>query len=456
MKNLTSAAEGIHLSSENAAVKINTQILFQKISVLLSGNPEITKKALNYELSPVPLSLFDEKGWMRESAKSELYTVFSSAIPDQVLLSVCQFVIDGGWLLRQITWPHGKTFLEIFKLYRLYIVKYFRSDAVVIFDGYKNDVIGIKSYERLRRKEKFVAADVDIGLEKMITLTKDKFLSNVVNKFKFVKLLSEYLISENISTEVAEEDADALIVHTAIEMHSRRQSTHKPIVVVGNDVDLFVLLIGLTPIDETIYFYKITSTGKKQKTLYSTRDHKHLKPFILFAHAIVGCDSTSALFGKGKKTVIGLLLKDESIRQSISIFYDQDRTVDELYPVAENIIKRLYVKDERAILPINELRHKIFIFSIASAKKDVLTTLPPTQAALIEHVKRVYFQIQQWLCHKLDPLQWGWERPQMLYTVLLPKKTSQKAAPDDLLAMVSRVVKNLDKLQLFNSLKSSL
>ncbi|XP_015125311.1 uncharacterized protein LOC107047093 [Diachasma alloeum] len=437
VKNLTSAAKGIHLSSENTTVKINTQLLFQKISVLFSGNAEMTRKALNYELSPVPLSLFDEKGWMRKSAKSELYTLFSSAISSQSFLADCQFVIDGGWLLRQITWPHGKTFSEIFQLYRSYIVKYFRDDTIIIFDGYKNDVIGVKSYERLRRNEKFVAADVNIGPEKMITSTKDKFLSNVVNKFKLVKLLAEYLTSENISTKIAEEDADALIVHTAIEMQSGRQCTDKPIVVVGNDVDLFVLLIGLTPIDETIYFYKITSTGKKQKILYSTRDHKHMRPFILFAHALVGCDSTSALFGKGKKTVMTLLQKNESICQSISVFYNQDRTLDELYPVAENIVKRLYVKDEDALLPINELRYKMFISSIAGAKKDVLTTLPPTQAALMEHVKRVYFQVQQWLLHKLDPLQWGWERPKMLNNVLVPKKTTQNAAPDDLLAMVS-------------------
>lgn len=437
VKNFTSAVEGIHLSSENTAVKIDTQLLFQKISVLLRGNAEMTKKGLNYELTPVPLSLFDEKGWMRTSAKSELYALFTPTNLYQSLLADCQFVVDGGWLLRQITWPHGKTFSEILQLYRSYILRYFRDDAVVIFDGYKNDVIGVKSYERLRRREKFVAADIDIGLDKMVTSTKDKFLSNVVNKFKFVKLLSEYLMSENISTKVAEEDADALIINTAVEMQSRRQSADKPIVVVGNDVDLFVLLIGLTPIEETIYFYKIISTGKKQKSLYSTKDHKGLRAFILFAHALVGCDSTSALFGKGEKSVIKLLEKDESICQSISIFYDQNRTVDELYPVAEDIVKRLYGKGEETLLPINELRHKMFISSVADAKKDVLATLPPTQAALIQHVKRVYYQIQQWLSHKLDPLEWGWERLQMLNVILVPKKTSQKAAPDDLLAMVS-------------------
>ncbi|XP_011311732.1 uncharacterized protein [Fopius arisanus] len=156
----------------------------------------------------------------------------------------------------------------------------------------------------------------------------------------------------------------------------------------------------------------------------------------MFVHALVGCDTTSALFGKGKKTVISLLQKNESICQSALVFYDIDRTIDELYPVAENIIKRLYVKDEQAMLPINDLRYKMFTSELAGTKKDLFTSLPPTQAALSEYVKRVYLQILQWLCNKLDPLQWGWERLQTTNFVLAPIKTSEKAAPDDLLAMV--------------------
>ncbi|XP_011314648.1 uncharacterized protein [Fopius arisanus] len=372
---------------------------------------------------------------MRQGKKSELYNVFNPAIQNSSLLSDCQFVIDGAWLLRQVCWPHGRTFLDIFQIYENYIQRNFR-DAQVVFDGYKNDVIGVKTYERLRRKETSFAVDVDIGPDKMITVTKDKFLSNVVNKYKLVRLLSEHLNRKGIVTTVAAEDADALIIRTAIEMNDRRLLEDRPVVVVGNNVDLLVLLVGLTPDGDNIHFYKIVSIGKKDRKLYSTRDNKCFKSFILFAHAFSGCDSTSAVFNKGKKIIISLLSENKDLCDAVSIFYEGGSSAAQLYTVAEKMIKHWYVNNEQRNLPINELRFELFRTFVPGAKRDGLQSLPPTEAALLEHTKRVYFQVQQWLNYKLDPQDWGWERSMNDAVILIPTKSSLKAAPDDLLGKI--------------------
>ncbi|XP_015189675.1 PREDICTED: uncharacterized protein LOC107073500 [Polistes dominula] len=281
VKNLSNAGTEVHLNDGKPYVNIDSHLLFQRISVGIGNNTEALKKAMKYELAPSPLSLFDEKGWMRKNRKCDLYTLFKATFPSQFIQDNCTFVVDGGWLLRQVVWSRGKTYNEIFGLYLSYIIKFFREDAVVIFDGYRDDIIGVKSYERLRRKEQCMAADVEIALDKLMITTQAKFLANIANKFKFVQLLSDYLIANGVQTVIANEDADSMIVNKEIDIEKRGSSTNPPVVVVGNDIDLFMLLIGLTPEDTTIYFYKITSTGKK-KVLYSTEYYKKLKPFILF------------------------------------------------------------------------------------------------------------------------------------------------------------------------------
>lgn len=440
VKNLSNAGTEVHLSDGKPHVKIDSYLLFQRISVGLGKNPEALKKAMKYELAPSPLSLFDEKGWMRKNRKSDLYTLFKLTIQSSLILDNCTFVVDGGWLLRQVVWSRGKTYNEIFNLYLSYITKFFRDDAVVIFDGYRDDIIGVKSYERLRRKEQCMAADVEIALDKLMITTQAKFLSNIANKFKFVQLLSAYLIANGIKTVVANEDADSLIVNTGVDIKNRRNLADPPVVVVGNDVDLFLLLIGLTPEDNMMYFYKITSTGKQKKVLYSTGYYKEFKPFILFAHAFAGCDSTSAIYNKGKKTIIDLLQKNQELRNSISIFYKQDSNVDDLYAVAERIMGHLYAKNEWNELPIDELRYRLFNASLAKAKKEILASLPPSRSALTEHVKRVYFQIQHWLGVSLDAERWGWKRNNQF---MIPIKSELEPVPEDLLKLVSLITKFL-------------
>ncbi|KAI4491336.1 hypothetical protein M0802_010269 [Mischocyttarus mexicanus] len=175
----------------------------------------------------------------------------------------------------------------------------------------------------------------------LFTTLPDKYKRvNVINKKEFVNLLSTFLKQSRIPVEQADEDANELIVKTAIRLSNELS---KLTVVVGNDVDLFVLLIDQTPLDEMIYFYKMGLNEKKNQ-LFSTLNNKKFRPFILFAHAFSGCDTTSAFFKQGKRKIIALLEKNSSLVTIIRDFYKPNKNLDNLHRIAEkNYIPRLYL-----------------------------------------------------------------------------------------------------------------
>lgn len=59
-----------------------------------------------------------------------------------------------------------------------------------------------------------------------------------------------------------------------------------------------------------------------------------------------------------------------------------------------------------------------------------MSNLPPTENAAIEHLKRVYFQVQLWLGNDDLPEKWGWENKDQFLT---PIKMTQAPAPESLL-----------------------
>lgn len=411
VKTLESSRVNMHIGG-SSRIKIDSTQLFHRISVKYKGDVSKRQNAFEYELAPMPLALFDENGFMRKTAKSELYKVFKMYQPYRdfsldTFMSNFTYVIDGGFLLHYVGWPHGQTYGDIFELYRSYIVSRYGGNAWVIFDGYSDEFIGVKSYERYRRNEKGFAADIEIAEDKFVSLTKHKFLSNIYNKFQFVKLLSAYLSRNGVSVKIAEEDADSLIVKSAIGLN---QLVDGPVAVVGNDTDLFVLLIALSDERKAMYFNKVVA---KQVSLYSTADHAALREFILFAHAFVGCDTTSALHGKGKKTIISLLVKSQDLRQRCQVYYRTEANTNELVAVAQDFIFQLYGIDS-ATTSLGLARYSKYETSTMTSTMTRLSSLPPTAGALTEHAKRVYLQIQTWLGNVLRPEEWGWKRSAFL------------------------------------------
>lgn len=202
----------------------------------------------------------------------------------------------------------------------------------------------------------------------------------------------------------AEGDADTLIVNTAIEVAKSGELT----AVVGDDIDLLVLLTALTPPETEIFFLK-PGRGRIPTTLYSSHSLNNnavLKDHILFLHAFSGCDSTSALFGKGKMSLSKIFKKEEERNiQAASTFKSEEASQLSISEAGKTIFLALY--GAKAEISLNKHRYVCFKKGVAVGKKS-LSSLPPTEDAARLHSLRVYHQIQFWLGNKILPENWGW------------------------------------------------
>ncbi|GBN50864.1 hypothetical protein AVEN_64314-1 [Araneus ventricosus] len=70
----------------------------------------------------------------------------------------------------------------------------------------------------------------------------------------------------------------------------------------------------------------------------------------------------------------------------------------------------------------------------ATKARSTLARLPPTVGAARFHALRSYLQIQKWLGHEKNPLEWGWVPTRF---GLSPRKMERDAASESLLKIIS-------------------
>uniref|UniRef100_A0A1B6EQB8 Uncharacterized protein n=1 Tax=Cuerna arida TaxID=1464854 RepID=A0A1B6EQB8_9HEMI len=240
---------------EGESVLINPTSLFQRISIVKQSDEEL-ENFLSYELAPYPLSLFNENG-MRKGTKSALYKAFQAS--DQSLdLKNSIVVVDGGFLLHRVVWGKGISFSNICNKYVNYVIANYDSTATVVFDGYPEVSIvrGTKQYERNRRSRKHVSTTLDISDNLVPSISQE-------NKRRLIGMLMDKFKSAHVSFKQAEEDEDTMIVETAVDLTSQ----HDSVVVVGEDIDLLVLMIA-SSCSSKLHFVK-PGKGKASHQIYT-------------------------------------------------------------------------------------------------------------------------------------------------------------------------------------------
>jgi len=186
---------------------------------------------------------------------------------------------------------------------------------------------------------------------------------------------------------------------------------------VGEDRDLLILLLHYFRRDnEAIYF---RSDANKQSKEHKVYDIKLLKEALeddvcnelLFIHAYSGCDSTSRIFGIGKKSAFQKLVKSDPVMKSCaSAFTVQNKSQKEISELDKELMVNLFGGKSKDTL--SSLRHINFTKKVASAKAFVTPErLPPTSSATTFHSLRVYYQIMVWMgmANDMNPTDWGWK-----------------------------------------------
>lgn len=125
----------------------------------------------------------------------------------------------------------------------------------------------------------------------MALVGREQFLSNSSNKSRLIDASREKFAEYGISTLQAKEDADVLIVKTAVKKGAERRPGAGHVFIVGEDVDLLVLLLYHSS-GEAVKLFKPSRNMKTRSKLYCPHEIKKANPnlehYILFLHAFSG------------------------------------------------------------------------------------------------------------------------------------------------------------------------
>ena len=149
----------------------------------------------------------------------------------------------------------------------------------------------------------------------IIPFTPEKFLSNTNNKVQLVKKLSQYFKDDGNEVINCSGDADSTICHTALDLATTGE---KEVVLIADDTDIFVMLIyhWKSEMKNIIFYQQKMLRGWNIAYLFPRLDK--VKDHILFVYVMTGCGTTSAPYGKGKKSFLNRILKSKML-QSLSV-----------------------------------------------------------------------------------------------------------------------------------------
>lgn len=414
-------------SSDHNVISIDPLTIFQRISFLKKTEEEM-KDYLTHELAPFPMALFDEHG-MRKTKKAALYDLYKP-VDDSLTGVQIHYVIDGGHLLHRVVWNKGQTFEDICFNIAEYVKRHYGTDVTTVFDGYEESTLTTctKTAERMRRSGYKNTAEVLVAPNMPITTSQEEFLKSNTNKLRFIGLLKDYLEQNNIKVKQCDADADVYIVREAL----REASSNRIVVIIGNDIDLLLLLSAMAQDEQKNVFLLKPAQGKQEARLYNTDSLtvKNLKDHILTLHAFGGCDTTSAVFNLGKKKYFQITKNSDELKEKLNVFRERNVSQDVISRAGEQLFLALYGGDLNGNL--NELRYQKFARSITKSKIN-LANLPPTKSAAQQHALRVYHQVQMWLGNSLDPKEYGWMEENR---ILKPVMMTIKAAPENVLNMI--------------------
>lgn len=155
---------------------------------------------------------------------------------------------------------------------------------------------------------------------------------------------------------------------------------------------------------------------------------------MLFVHALLGCDTTSHIYGLGKGVALQLIRTDKTFQEKAKVFRDANKKKEVIIAAGEKAIVLAHKglpKDNLDNLRLLRFHQKVNSSTVFVQPQ----VLPPTSAAAKFHSMRVYLQVQQWMGQgdQLKPEDCGWYEKDAKY---LPVTTYIDAAPSDLLEVV--------------------
>ena len=403
------------------AVIVDSLKLFHRL-IAIADREVSLQESLTFELTQFPLSLFDHKQCMRKPNKAILgkHLKQLSDVIEPADLNT-KLIIDGGWLLYQCSFTPGETFGSIAHKYVTY-VKNFQKDVSIVFDGYQSSP---KDHDHKRRATSF-SSNMIISHNTPCTISKARLLANSHNKSQLILLLSTVFTSNGIEVLIADDNADTLIVKTAI-----RHGQIKDVEVRAEDTDVLCLLIHHCLTAKNKVFITTSdgahSINKIRENLTDT-ELKHL----LISHSFSGCDTVSSIYGFGKVKVFKIFSRNDAPEDAFEIFNDLQACKENICRAGEILFQYIY---NQVGISLNQQRFEKYNKLIANGKFKP-EKLPPTPGAANQHALRAYLQYCDWLLlesQSLNPTDYGWTFTDSFE----PVGFIQPIAPESILQFIS-------------------
>ena len=442
---------------------LDPEVIYARALALRHINPDFDfENLLAFELAPHPTSTFDEKGLLRTcKQKSKLMSGLKVEVSARIVGDPDAFFLDGCAILWVVAWPSKGTVGCYVVNFRKYVIERLKiSDVYLVFDRYYND--SIKGLTRFYR---------DSGASRVYQLTadtplpsRDVLLQVSENKEQLIQLIVDDLIANArymfpnrlIVTgkdpvplqiwngdvtgcdhlQTTQEEADTIVIHQLVASAPRKA------IVVADDTDIFVLLLHFIFTGDIKSQVYMQPTNKESSAHIIDIDatyqsHSKIMPNILVAHGISGCDTVGSYFGIGKKTVIKVLETKDVTLSSIG-------NLDE--PL-ENCVKEgtqflLHCYGQKKVTTLNDARKKMWKYAISKNKSVApkLESLPPTDEAFLENLKRGHLQVAVWRTSlnanppQVDIYLYGWGKEGMTkYLIPLPVSPDVCLVPEEIM-----------------------
>ena len=144
-----------NLKVGSGEIKIEQQILFQRLIAISDDTFDDTEEIFRYDLSSQPSSLFDSSGLLRVALKLSFAAAVKEhgdCIESDILPGNVKYVLDGGSFLHRIPWTHDTSFSHICADYACLVKCNYGSPYC--FYGYQggSSIKGVTHEKKIKRK----------------------------------------------------------------------------------------------------------------------------------------------------------------------------------------------------------------------------------------------------------------------------------------------------------------
>jgi hypothetical protein len=404
--------------------------MFSRLLVAIKSRNINLQEVLKFSLGPISYSLASIDGSLAKTNKAVLLKVIEQEVPNSrhIIETPPQgsaLMVDGMAVLQCLKVAKiPPTFKQLAQMVLEMIVKImllYNSNRVdFVTDRYPD--ISIKNCERSRRAAAgYQRIEIFSGDQKTPTQWK-KFLNCGLNKEALVEFLFKSWCQAILSITTVEvnlfiahgdfchqlcfsnrtlptvspipeltcshEEADTrLLLHA----HHAAVSGWSDVIIRSPDTDVAIISLSKQESCQANLFF---ATGKKdQERILDIRCMvEQVGPAVCASliglHAFTGCDSTSSFHGKGKATFFHLVKENDRFVMALTQLGQSFNVESELISPLEALVCQAYKSNTESV---DKARYLLF----CTGSKDG-ASLPPTQDALTQHVKRANYQAAIW------------------------------------------------------------